>query len=35
MTTSEIIAKLREGLTGEYSVDMAYLEAEADRYRTT
>lgn len=33
MTTAEVIEKIREGLTGEYSVDMVYLEAEADRYR--
>lgn len=35
MTTQEIIAQIREGLTGEYGVDIAYLEAEADKYRPT
>lgn len=33
MTTNEIIEKIREGLTGEYNVDIVYLEAEADKYR--
>ena len=27
MTTDEIMKKIREGLTGEYSVDMVYLES--------
>lgn len=35
MTTKEIIEKIREGLTGEYSVDMVYLESQADKYRPT
>lgn len=35
MTTNEIIAKIRDGLTGEYSVDMVYLESQADKYRNT
>lgn len=33
MTTNEIIEKIREGLTGEYSVDIVYLESQADKYR--
>jgi tetratricopeptide (TPR) repeat protein len=33
MTTTEILEKIREGLTGEYNVDMVYLEAEADKYK--
>ena len=28
MTTDEIMKKIREGLTGEYSVDMVYLESK-------
>lgn len=31
---SEIMEEIREGLTGEYSVDIVYLEAEADKYRS-
>lgn len=34
MTTDEIMKKIREGLTGEYSVDMVYLESQADKYRS-
>ncbi|MCD8220537.1 MAG: hypothetical protein LUC50_09600 [Ruminococcus sp.] len=34
MTTNEIIEKIRDGLTGEYSVDMVYLEAEVEKYRS-
>ena len=33
MTTNEIIEKIREGLTGEYNVDIVYLESQADKYR--
>ncbi len=32
MTTKEIMEQIREGLTGEYNVDIVYLEAEADKY---
>ena len=28
MTINEIMEKIREGLTGEYSVDMVYLESQ-------
>lgn len=35
MTTNEIIEKIRNGLTGEYSVDIVYLESQADKYRPT
>ena len=34
MTINEIMEKIREGLTGEYSVDMVYLESQADKYRS-
>lgn len=34
-TVDEIMEKIRDGLTGEYNVDIVYLEAEADRYRGT
>lgn len=33
MTTEEIMEQIRAGLTGEYSVDIVYLEAEADKYQ--
>ncbi len=35
MTTKEIVEKVREGLTGEYNVDIVYLESQADKYRGT
>ncbi len=35
MTTKEIMEQIREGLTGEYSVDIVYLESQADKYRGT
>lgn len=33
MSTQEIIQKVRDGLTGEYGVDMAYLEGQVTKYR--
>ena len=35
MTVKEIMEQIREGLTGEYNVDMVYLESQADKYRST
>lgn len=35
MTTKELMEQIRGKLTGEYSVDMVYLEAQADKYRGT
>lgn len=35
MTVKEIMEQIREGLTGEYNVDMVYLESQAAKYRST
>lgn len=33
MSTQEILQEIRDGLTGEYGVDMAYLEGRISKYK--
>ena len=35
MNIQELLAEIRQGLTGEYSVDIVYLEGQAAKYRNT